>query len=283
MTKALLLDGDALAVRLRADLASRVTALRQRGHSPCLATLLIGDHSASDAYVARKHADCAEIGITSKDIRLPHDIDPQAALAEIAALNADPSVHGFLVQLPLPDHLDAQTLIEAVDPAKDIDGLHPVNLGRLVAAAPGLRPCTPQAILALLRAYNIPLAGRSVVIVGRGALVGRPLAMLLSLPGTDATVTLLHRQSANSAAAIAAADVVISAAGVPDLIRGAMIKPGAAVVGVGISYDAAGQMVSDIAADVGQIARWVTPRHGSVGALTRAFLLSNLVTAMEQP
>lgn len=276
--QAILLDGDALAGRLRGEMKADAAQLIARGIQPKMATVLVGDDPASASYVARKHADCAEIGITVEDMRLPATITADKLLAAIAALNADPSVHGFMVQLPLPAGLDEAAMLEAVRPDKDIDGLHPINLGRLLAGQPGFLPCTPAAILTLLQAYDIPLAGAEVAIVGRGNLVGRPLAMLLSQRGIDATVTLLHSQSRDLAAATRRADFVISAAGVPDLITPEMVKPGAAVIGVGITY-LNGAMTSDIAPGVADVAAWLTPPHGSVGPLTRAMLLKNLLLA----
>jgi len=276
--QAVTLDGDALAERLRGELKRDAERLAARGITPRMATVLVGDEPASARYVARKHIDCAEIGIAADDIRLPATITAPDLLDQIARLNDDPGVHGFMVQLPLPAGLDAGAMLEAVHPGKDIDGLHPINLGRLLAGRPGLLPCTPQAILALLVAHAIPLAGAHIAIIGRGALVGRPLAMLLSQRGIDATVTLLHSRSPDLAACTRQADVVISAAGQADLVNASMVRPGAAVVGVGISY-VNGAMVSDIAADVTDVAGWATPAHGSVGALTRAMLLRNLLLA----
>ncbi|TPW29106.1 bifunctional methylenetetrahydrofolate dehydrogenase/methenyltetrahydrofolate cyclohydrolase [Martelella alba] len=278
---ACLLDGDAFAASLRQDMAKRVHALSLAGRPLKLVTLLVGDNPASSAYIARKHADCAELGILSEDLRLPAIIDQQRLMAEIARLNADDSVTGFLVQLPLPTHLNEAEALEAVSPAKDIDGLHPINLGRLLAGTPGLLPCTPHAIWKLLTHHDIPLAGRHVTIIGRGALVGRPLAMLLTLKGIDATLTLLNSATPDLADFTRSADVVISAAGVAGLVTASMIRPGATVVGVGISYGADGEMISDIADDVAATAQAVTPRHGSVGAVTRAMLLENLIAIAE--
>lgn len=275
--KAKLLDGEALAARLRREMAGQASALRARGIVPKLATVLVGENPASAAYIGRKHADCVEVGIETLDIRLPADTGEAALREQVAALNADPLVHGLMVQLPLPDHLDDAAMLAAVLPAKDIDGLHPENLGRLLAGQPGLMPCTPAAILKLLQENDVPLAGRRVAIVGRGPLVGRPLAMLLSLKGIDATVTLLHGASQDIETELQRADIVIAALGVPGFVTAAMVKPGAAVVGVGISYGVDGTMVSDVAADVADVAGWVTPPHGSVGALTRAMLLANLL------
>jgi methylenetetrahydrofolate dehydrogenase (NADP+)/methenyltetrahydrofolate cyclohydrolase len=276
--QAILLDGDRLAGRLRGEMKADAAQLIARGIQPKMATVLVGDDPASASYVARKHADCAEIGIAVDDKRLPATITSDDLLAAIAALNADPSVHGFMVQLPLPAELDEAAMLEVVRPDKDIDGLHPINLGRLLAGQPGFLPCTPAAILTLMEAYDIPLAGAEVAIIGRGNLVGRPLAMLLSQRGIDATVTLLHSQSRDLAAATRRADIIISAAGVPDLITPEMVKPGAAVIGVGITY-LNGAMTSDIAPGVSDVAAWLTPPHGSVGPLTRAMLLKNLLRA----
>ena len=282
LRSATLLDGDALAAVLRRQMTLRAAHLRRAGITPCMATVLVGDNPASASYIGRKHADCAEIGIEARDIRLPATTPMPDLLAQVAGLNADLTVHGLMVQLPLPDGLDDDTALAAVSPAKDIDGLHPENLGRLLAGRPGLLPCTPHAILQLLRHHAVPLAGARVAVIGRGALVGRPLAMLLSLKGVDAEVTLLHSASRDLAEVTRRADVVIAAAGRPNLVTAAMIRPGAAVVGVGITYGADGSMVSDIAADVTQVAGWVTPPHGSVGALTRAALLQNLLDIAER-
>lgn len=278
---ALRLDGDIVAARLRQELETRVAGLRARGIAPAMATVLVGDNPASLSYIGRKHADCAEIGIVAHDIRLPAATGRRELLAEIARLNADQAIHGFLVQLPLPAGLGEAEALEAVAPRKDIDGLHPVNLGRLLAGRPGLLPCTPAGVLALLRHHDVPLAGRHVVVIGRGALVGRPLAMLLSLAGIDATVTLAHSQTPELGRLARRADVIVSAAGRPDLVTAEMVRPGAAVVGVGITY-VDGGMVSDIADAVASVAGWVTPRHGSVGSLTRAMLLKNLVDIADE-
>ncbi|WP_172299400.1 bifunctional 5,10-methylenetetrahydrofolate dehydrogenase/5,10-methenyltetrahydrofolate cyclohydrolase [Pseudoruegeria sp. HB172150] len=273
-----LLDGDALAASLRREMAQELAA---DGLRPRMATVLVGDDPASRSYIGRKHFDCDEIGIDADLVALPSDIGPERLMAEVACLNADASVDGFFVQFPLPDGFgyDELAVAAAIDPEKDIDGLAPVNLGRLMAGAEGLLPCTPAAILALLRGYDVPLAGRHVVIIGRGLLVGRPLVMLLSAQGVDATVSLLNSRTPDLGAFTRAADVVIAAAGVPDLVTAGMLRPGAAAVGVGITYDDAGNMVSDLAGDVTSVAGHVTPPHGSVGALTRAMLLRNLITA----
>lgn len=275
MAAAVLLDGDALATRLRREMAEAASRL-----GPRLVTVLVGEDPASLAYIGRKHQDCAELGIEASLLRLPTSITEAELLAEIAQLNTDPAVDGFFVQFPLPQGLSEARIAAAIAPGKDIDGLHPENLGRLLTGAPGLPPCTPMAVLTLLRRYGIELAGKSVALVGRGRLVGAPLAVMLAAKGVDATVTQLHSRSGNLSPSLRAADVIISAAGAPGLIRAGDVKPGATVVGVGISY-AAGQMVSDIAEDVALVAGHVTPLHGSVGALTRAMLLQNLLTAAE--
>jgi len=276
-SKAILLDGEALARRKRGELKDQAGRLKQQGIVPTLATILVGEDPASQAYVARKHADCREIGVQSREIMLPADISRDALSQTVDELNSDPSVHGLLVQFPLPEGLDDHWFAARISPDKDIDGLHPFNLGKLVTGNPTILPCTPAGILALLRGYDVPLAGRKVLVIGRGALVGRPLAMLLSLRGIDATVILAHSMTADLDEIARQSDIIVSAAGVPGLVTARMFKPGAAVVGVGITYDETGTMVSDIADDVDHIAGWKTPRHGSVGALTRAFLLANLL------
>lgn len=279
---AIILDGDLLAAHMRREMESRVATLLAKGIIPKMVTVLVGENPASQSYIARKHADCRELGIASIDMQLSADISMSALLAQINELNADDTVHGFLVQLPLPAQLDEEAILSAINPDKDIDGLHPVNLGALCAGNPQILPCTPSAILTLLRHYQVPLEGKNVTIIGRGMLTGRPLVMLLSMPGIDATVTLVHSKTPDISIHTKQADVVISAVGQPDFILASMIKPGAAVVGVGISYGAKGEMISDVADDVAAVAGWVTPTHGSVGALTRAKLLSNLIDCAER-
>ncbi|MCW2393094.1 methylenetetrahydrofolate dehydrogenase (NADP+)/methenyltetrahydrofolate cyclohydrolase [Sphingobium sp. B1D7B] len=275
-----ILDGDATAAAWRARIKARAdeSAFVRAGHRPCLVTVLVGDDEASRAYVSRKHQDCEALGFASRQIDLPASISQADLLALIDILNRDAACHGLIVQLPLPAHIDAGAVIEAIGPDKDVDGLHPLNLGRMLAGQPALRPCTPSAILALLREYDVPLAGRRVAIIGRGLLVGRPLAMMLADRDVDAVVTVLHRGMADLTPVLRESDVIIAAAGQPDLVRADMVRPGACVVGVGISY-VDGQMVSDIAEDVAQMAGWVTPRHGSVGPMTRAMLMRNLLDA----
>jgi len=280
VTRAVLLDGDALAAIRLSEVATRVAKLSDAGIRPHLTTVLVGRDPASEAYLGRKHADCEKVGIGSEAVVLDRETSLDDLLARIARLNADATRHGVLIQLPLPAHLDADRIVAAVDPAKDVDGFHPMNLGRLLWGAEGTLPCTPAGILDLLRAHEVPLAGRRVAILGRGAIVGRPLAMLLSRKGVDADVTLLHSRSGDIADAVAASDVVISAVGRPDFVTAAMIRSGAAAVGVGISY-VDGEMVSDLSDDVAAKAAFATPRHGSVGALTRMHLLRNVVSAAE--
>ncbi|MCW2351274.1 MULTISPECIES: bifunctional 5,10-methylenetetrahydrofolate dehydrogenase/5,10-methenyltetrahydrofolate cyclohydrolase [unclassified Sphingobium] len=275
-----ILDGDATAAAWRARIKARAdeSAFVRAGHRPCLVTVLVGDDEASRAYVSRKHQDCEALGFASRQIDLPASISQADLLALIDILNRDAACHGLIVQLPLPAHIDAGAVIEVISPDKDVDGLHPLNLGRMLAGQPALRPCTPSAILALLREYDVPLAGRRVAIIGRGLLVGRPLAMMLADRDVDAVVTVLHRGVADLTPMLRDSDVIIAAAGQPDLVRAEVVRPGACVVGVGISY-VDGQMVSDIAEDVAQVAGWVTPRHGSVGPMTRAMLMRNLLNA----
>jgi len=273
---AILLDGDALAADWRARLKARAQA--HGAVRPCLVTVLVGEDEASRAYVGRKHRDCEELGFASRQIDLPASTSQADLLALIDILNRDPGCHGLLVQFPLPAQLDQAAVIEAISPAKDVDGLPPVNLGRMLSGQPGLRPCTPSAIVALLQAYDVPLAGRRVAIIGRGLLVGRPLATMLADPAIDAVPTLLHRGTDALESVVRDSDIVIAAAGQPDLVRASMIRPGACVVGVGITY-VDGHMVSDIAPDVAQVAAYVTPPHGSVGAMTRAMLMRNLLDA----
>ena len=270
-----LLDGDALAARLRRDMTEAARRLRPR-----MVTVLVGDDPVSRAYISRKHQDCVELGIAAEILELPATISEADLLFEIRRLNADDVVDGFFVQFPLPPPLSEARVAAAISPAKDIDGLHPENLGRMLTGQAGLRPCTPTAVLELLSAHNVAIAGRVVALIGRGPLVGAPLAVLLAARG--ATLLHLNRATPDLAAFTAQADVVISAAGEPGLVTGAMIKPAAAVVGVGISYDAQGNMISDIAADVAEVAGFVTPPHGSVGPLTRAMLLRNLLCAAER-
>lgn len=278
---ATILDGKATAAAVKADLARRVEALRARGITPGLGTVLVGDDPGSHAYVGGKHKDCAEVGIESIRVDLPAATSQQELEDEIRRLNEDPSVTGYIVQLPLPKHLDANRVLELMDPAKDADGLHPMNLGRLVLGEPAPLPCTPRGIVELLRRYEVGIDGAEVVVVGRGVTVGRPLGLLLTRRSENATVTLCHTGTRDLAAHLRSADIVVAAAGVPRLITGALVKPGAAVLDVGITRTDEG-LVGDVAADVREVAAFVAPMPGGVGPMTRAMLITNVVEAAEQ-
>jgi len=275
------LDGKATAAAIRVELTERVAALAAVGRRPGLGTLLVGNDPGSRWYVSAKHKDCAQVGIASIERELPATASLADVLAVVDELNADPDCTGYIVQLPLPRGIDESVVLERIDPAKDADGLHPVNLGRLVLGVPGALPCTPVGIVELLRRYDVPLAGAEVVIVGRGITVGRPLGLLLTRRTENATVTLCHTGTRDLAAHTRNADVVVAAAGVPDLITGDMVKPGAAVLDVGVSR-VEGKIAGDVAADVREVAGFVAPNPGGVGPMTRAMLLANVVLAAEQ-
>ena len=278
---ATILDGKATAAAIRDELTGRVAALAAAGHRPGLGTLLVGDDPASRWYVGAKHSDCAQVGIASLQRELPATATEADVLAVVAELNADPACTGYIVQLPLPKQVDEYAVLEAMDPEKDADGLHPTNLGRLVLNVSGPLPCTPVGIVELLRRYDVPIAGAEVVVVGRGITVGRPLGLLLTRRSENATVTLCHTGTRDLAAHVRTADVVVAAAGVPGLITGAMVKPGAAVLDVGVSR-VDGRIAGDVAADVLEVAGHVAPNPGGVGPMTRAMLLQNVVLAAEQ-
>jgi methylenetetrahydrofolate dehydrogenase (NADP+)/methenyltetrahydrofolate cyclohydrolase len=278
---AVILDGKATAAHVKASLAQRVSALAERGILPGLGTVLVGDDPGSHAYVAGKHRDCAEVGIASIRVDLPADTSQDRLASEIARLNADPAVTGYIVQLPLPAHLDASSILEAMDPAKDADGLHPMNLGRLVLGIPAPLPCTPRGIIELLRAHDVPIAGAHVVVIGRGVTVGRPLGLLLTRRSENATVTLCHTGTRDLAGEIARADIVVAAAGVAHLVTPDMIAPGAAVLDVGITRTSEG-LVGDVDPRVADIAGWWAPMPGGTGPMTRAMLLQNVVEAAER-
>ncbi len=277
---AALLDGAALAARIRSELAAEADELAAKGHRPGLGTILVGDNPASERYVALKHQDCAEVGIASKGVHLPATATQADVEKAIAAFNADPEVDAYLVQLPLPKGLDEGAALLAVDPEKDVDGLHPVNLGRLVMGAYGPVPCTPAAIQRLLVDYRVPIEGRHVVIVGRGLTIGRPLALLLALKRThaNAAVTVVHTGVPDLAAYTRQADILVAAAGSPGMITPDHVKPGAAVIGAGVTR-VGKKLISDVVEEVAEVAGWITPRVGGVGPMTRAMLLVNAVQA----
>ena len=277
---AILLDGKATAARVKADLKVRVDALKINGIFPGLGTVLVGSDPGSQAYVGGKHRDCAEVGIASIRVDLPADASQLAVEAEVAKLNGDPAVTGYIIQLPLPKHLDEYRVLESMAPAKDADGLHPVSLGRLVLGIPAPLPCTPRGIVALLRAYDVAIDGAQVVVVGRGITVGRPLGLLLTRRSENATVTLCHTGTKDLKGYLRSADIIVAAAGVPHLIDAASVKPGAAVLDVGITRTEAG-LVGDVAPEVLDVAGYVAPMPGGVGPMTRAMLLQNVVEAAE--
>jgi methylenetetrahydrofolate dehydrogenase (NADP+) / methenyltetrahydrofolate cyclohydrolase len=283
---ATILDGKATAARIKDELRVRVKALAERGVVPGLGTVLVGDDPGSRAYVNGKHRDCAEVGIFSIRRELAAEATQEQVDAVVAELNADPACHGFLVQLPLPGHLDTQRVLELVDPDKDADGLHPVNLGRLVLGYDAPLPCTPRGIVELLRRHDVPLRGAEVALVGRGNTVGRPLGLLLSRRTENATVTLCHTGTLDLASHTRAADIVIVAAGVPGLLTADMVRPGAVVVDVGITRvigaDGKGHYTGDVAREVAEVAGALAPMPGGVGPMTRAMLLTNVVERAER-
>ena len=277
---ATILDGVATAARVKAELKVRVDALLARGVRPGLATVLVGDDPGSHAYVGGKHRDCAEVGLASIRVDLPADATQQQVEDAVRALNADPAVTGYIVQLPLPAGLDSNRVLELMAPAKDADGLHPINLGRLVLGVPGPLPCTPHGIVVLLEAYGVPIRGAEVVVVGRGVTVGRPLGLLLTRKTENATVTLCHTGTRDLATHTLRADIIVAAAGVPRLITADMVRPGAAVLDVGITRTDEG-LVGDVDLGVREVAGFVAPMPGGAGPMTRAMLLANVVEAAE--
>jgi len=278
---ATILDGKATRAAIFDDLRVRVDALRTRGIVPGLGTILVGDDPGSHSYVRGKHSASVKVGINSIRRDLPADITQADLHRVIDELNADPACTGYLIQLPLPGHLDAGLALERVDPAKDSDGLHPMNLGRLVLGEAGPLPCTPLGIVELLRRYDVPIAGANVTVVGRGVTVGRPLGLLLTRRSENATVTLCHTGTKDLAAEVRRADIVVAAAGNPALITPDMVKPGAAVLDVGITRTDDG-LVGDVHPDVREVAGWVAPMPGGVGPMTVAMLLTNTVLAAER-
>lgn len=278
---ATVMDGEALAGRIKEDLGVRIEALADKGVTPGLATVLVGDDGPSHRYVSMKHDDCKALGISSTDVRLPATATQAEVLDAVAELNADPAVDAFILQYPFPSHLDYDEAVLAVRPEKDADGLHPVNLGKLVMGADAPLACTPHGIVKLLEAYDVTLSGAHVVIVGRGLTIGRPLANLMALKhGPNSAVTVVHTGVADIGAYTRTADVVVAAAGSPAMITADMVRPGAAVVAAGVSF-VDGKVVSDVADDVAELAAFLSPRIGGVGPMTRAMLLSNTVDAAE--
>jgi methylenetetrahydrofolate dehydrogenase (NADP+)/methenyltetrahydrofolate cyclohydrolase len=278
-----LLDGEAYLGKVKRDLSLRVDALREQGVVPGLGTILVGDDPNSASYVRRKHENCAEVRISSFHQHLPATATQAELHAAIQAFNGDPLVDAFLVQLPLPRALAEEQALMAVDPDKDVDGLHPVNLGRLVMGVDAPRPCTPAGILALLAHYGVAVEGRHVVVVGRGLTIGRPLANLLTLkqPGANAAVTVVHTGVRDLAHHTRQADVLVVAAGKAGIVTPDMVKTGAAVVSAGITWEGR-RLIPDVEESVGEVAAWITPRLGGVGPTTRAMLLSNTVRAAER-
>lgn len=281
-----ILDGKAAAAAVKEDLRERVKALAERGIVPGLGTVLVGDDPGSRAYVDGKHRDCAEVGIHSIRYDLPADATQEHVESVVADLNADASCHGYLVQLPLPKQIDPQRILELIDPDKDADGLHPVNLGRLVLGYPGPLPCTPRGILHLLTISGIPVRGAEITIIGRGTTVGRPLGLLLTRRTENATVTLCHTGTRDLAKHTRNADIVVAAAGVPGLLTADMVRPGATVVDVGITRvvgpDGKGRYTGDVAPDVREVAGALVPVPGGIGPMTRAMLLTNVVERAER-
>ena len=275
------MDGLAVARSIKAELTDRVARLAARGVRPGLGTILVGDDPGSHSYVAGKHRDCSQVGIQSIRVDLPADATADTVRGAIEQLNADPDCTGYIVQLPLPRHLDDNWALGLIDPDKDADGLHPVNLGRLVLGVPAALPCTPRGIIELLRRYDVPLAGAEVCIVGRGTTVGRPLGLMLTRKSENATVTLCHTGTRDLAGHTRRADIVVAAAGSPGLITADMVAPGAVVLDVGITRTDAG-LVGDLHPSVWENASLVAPMPGGVGPMTRAMLLTNVVDRAEQ-
>lgn len=281
---AIKLDGLAIARQIKAELAIEVESLKKQGMTPGLGTLLVGDDPGSHSYVAGKHRDCAQVGVQSIRIDLPAIASKQDVAAAIRDLNSAKEVTGYIVQLPLPNGIDANQMLELIDPAKDADGLHPINLGKLVMNVSGEikspLPCTPNGILELLRRYEVEIAGKEMVVLGRGLTVGRPLGLLASRKGFDATVTTLHSASKNIAEHLKRADIIVAALGRPNFVKPEWVKPGAAVLDVGITRTDSG-LVGDVDPAVESVAGYLSPNPGGVGPMTRAMLVRNVVRASQ--
>lgn len=276
-----ILDGKALAASIKKDLTARTSALKAKGITPGLGTVLVGDDPGSHSYVGGKHRDCHEVGINSIRVDLPSSASQADVLAAIKDLNAAKECTGYIVQLPLPNGINTQVILEAIDPDKDADGLHPLNLGRLVAGYDAPLPCTPRGIVELINHYKIPLSGAEVVVIGRGLTVGRPLGLLLTRKQENATVTLTHTGTNDLISHTKRADIVIAAIGQAHFLKAEMIKPGAAVLDVGISRTEAG-LLGDVDPSVMNVASFIAPMPGGVGPMTRAMLLTNVVDACER-
>ncbi len=279
---AIKLDGELVAEKLKDGLRERIEVLAERGVTPGLGTILVGDDGPSATYVAMKHRDSEALGMTSRELKLGLTASQAEVDGAVDDLNADPTIHAYIVQYPFPKGLDYESALMRVLPEKDADGLHPVNLGRLVQGVDAPRACTPAGIQMLLEHYDVPIAGSHVVIVGRGLTIGRPLANLLSLKmrNANAAVTVVHTGIADIAPFTRQADILIAAAGSPHMITASMVKPGAAVVAAGVSFEGK-KVVSDVADDVAEVAGWLSPRLGGVGPMTRALLMANTVAAAE--
>jgi methylenetetrahydrofolate dehydrogenase (NADP+)/methenyltetrahydrofolate cyclohydrolase len=278
---AIILDGKALAASIKSDLALRTSALKNQGITPGLGTILVGDDPGSHSYVSGKHRDCKEVGINSIRIDLPTGASQADVLAAIKELNSSSECTGYIVQLPLPKAINTQAILEAINPDKDADGLHPMNLGRLVVGFAAPLPCTPRAIVELINHYKIPLAGAEVVVIGRGLTVGRPLGLLLTRKQENATVTLTHTGTKDLTSHTKRADIVVAAIGQANFLTAEMIKPGAVVLDVGISRTDTG-LVGDVDPSVAGVASFLAPTPGGVGPMTRAMLLMNVVDACER-
>ncbi|NGN67961.1 bifunctional methylenetetrahydrofolate dehydrogenase/methenyltetrahydrofolate cyclohydrolase [Streptomyces sp. A7024] len=276
-----ILDGKATAAAIKSELATRVQALKARGIAPGLGTVLVGDDVASHKYVAGKHRDCAEIGIASIQRELPATATQEQIEEVVRELNDDPDCTGYIVQLPLPKGIDENRILQLMDPAKDADGLHPANLGKLVLNEPAPLPCTPYGVIRLLRQYGVELNGAEVVVVGRGVTIGRSIPLLLTRRSENSTVTQCHTGTRDLSAHLRRADIIVAAAGVPHLIKPEDVKPGAAVLDVGVSRDEHGKIVGDVHPGVRDVAAWISPNPGGVGPMTRAMLVANVVDAAE--
>ncbi|GFE14860.1 bifunctional protein FolD [Streptomyces glebosus] len=277
-----ILDGKATAAAIKSELTTRVEALKAKGVQPGLGTLLVGDDPGSRWYVNGKHRDCAQVGIASIQRELPETATQEEIEAVVRDLNEDPACTGYIVQLPLPKGIDANRVLELMDPAKDADGLHPMSLGRLVLGIEGPLPCTPYGIVQLLRRHEVEIKGAHVVVVGRGITIGRPMPLVLTRKSENATVTQCHTGTRDLSSHLKQADIIVAAAGVPHIIKPEDIKPGAAVLDVGVSRDEAGKIVGDVHPGVAEVAGWVAPNPGGVGPMTRAQLLVNVVEAAER-